>query len=74
MQQISNALRGEQEVEVADNPKEFWGNSVINFVISIMQTATTGDTDKKDYRMVLAYLASIIIFRNGVVENMTTDG
>ena len=78
LQQISNALRGEQELEDADDPKEFWGNPKIKEkIISIMQTAATGDIDKNDYRMVLAYLSSIIIFRNvqrpAVVENMTID-
>ena len=78
LQQISNALRGEQELEDADDPKEFWGNPKIKEkIVSIMQTAATGDIDKNDYRMVLAYLSSIIIFRNvqrpAVVENMTID-
>ena len=62
MQQISNAMRGEQEVEMADNPEEFWENPTIMIkVFSILEKATTADT----------LLYGIGLQRPGFVENMT---
>ena len=46
-------MRGEQEVEMADNPEEFWENPTI--VFSILEKATTGDMNNDDYCTVLAY-------------------
>ena len=78
MQQFSNALRGEHEVDSASNPREFWSNANVKREIdAILKKAKTRDVTNNDYLTVQAYLAAIIMYKNGqrpgVVENMTIN-
>ena len=77
-QQMTNALRGEQEVDQATNPEDFWAsNEVKGDVNNILQKAQRCTITSNEHITVLAYLAAILIFKNsqrpGVVENMTID-
>ena len=77
MQQFSNAMKGENAVDNAGNPRDFWSNpDVKKEVYTILKKAETGDhLTNNEHSTVLAYLAAILIYKNsqrpGVVENMT---
>ena len=76
VQQFSNALKGENEVDNASNPKEFWSNTEVKREVhTILKKAETSDLTNNEHLTVLSYLAAILMYKNsqrpGVVENMT---
>ena len=77
VQQFSNAMKGENEIDNAGNPRDFWSNAdVKKEVYTILKKAETSDhLTNNEHLIVLAYLAAILIYKNsqrpGVVENMT---
>ena len=77
-QQMTNALCGEEEVDHATNPEDFWANNEVKGdVNNILQKAQSSNINSNEHLTVLAYLAAILMFKNsqrpGVVENMTMD-
>lgn len=77
MQQFANTLRGEQEVDNANNPKDFWTDvDVKKEVHGILKKAETSHhLTKEEHSTVLAYLAAIVMYKNSqrpeVVDNIT---
>ena len=69
-------MKGENEVDNASNPKEFWSNTEVKReVYTILKKAETSDLTNNEHLTVLSYLAAILMYKNsqrpGVVENMT---
>lgn len=76
LQKFANAIKGEQAVDNADNPGDFFSDpDVKGRVNEILDVAETRELCNDEHRIVIAYLAAKIMYKNtqrpGVVENMT---
>lgn len=78
MQKFANAIKGEQDVQNAENPKKFLKNAdVQSNVFKILHKAEAREISNDEHCTVLAYLAAMLMYNNsqrpGVIENMTTE-
>jgi len=75
-QRVENSIRGEENVSLAENPAFFYESFIIKEKVqAIFKEATSQLVPSSDFKLVLAYISSILIYTNaqrpGAIENMT---
>ena len=78
MQKFANAIKGEQDVQNAEDPTKFITNSDLqNEIFRILAKSETEVISKNEHHTVIAYLVATIIYKNSqrprVIEYMTNE-